>query len=279
MQFLQKQGKLQPRAQSRLHNYDFHQKWSYLSLHVSSARCNSQAAVWLGLTFPPSTMNLLSTLARELRWPFLLTNRTVWGGVDTQGGFLERICSKDVFLFTFLLFHREWERVEEVCVPRSPDNDCSLLSALQRELLCSPSSSKVYSAVGVGCHMWLHVRLLQEHTAAAAEGRRPALFSAVQPSTDCSVWVRLSDFPPPTSLPYMLSHSLIASPFFHCSWQNTCIKSWQHNSSPLTGVWLRCSLSCRVMCLCQALKMHVRSPGQMICITTNALSTSTYHAL
>ena len=196
MQFLQKQGKLQPRAQSRLHNYDFHQKWSYLSLHVSSARCNSQAAVWLGLTFPPSTMNLLSTLARELRWPFLLTNRTVWGGVDTQGGFLERICSKDVFLFTFLLFHREWERVEEVCVPRSPDNDCSLLSALQRELLCSPSSSKVYSAVGVGCHMWLHVRLLQEHTAAAAEGRRPALFSAVQPSTDCSVWVRLSDSPP-----------------------------------------------------------------------------------
>lgn len=59
---------------------------------------------------------------------------------------------------------------------------------------CSGSScalrvpAEVFSAVGVGCHMRLHVRLLQEHTAAAAAaGRRPALLSADPASTDCSV--------------------------------------------------------------------------------------------
>lgn len=61
---------------------------------------------------------------------------------------------------------------------------------------CSGSScvlrvpAEVFSAVGVGSHMRLHVRLLQEHTAVAAAvaaGRRPALFSADPASTDCSV--------------------------------------------------------------------------------------------
>lgn len=49
--------------------------------------------------------------------------------------------------------------------------------------------AEVFPVVGVGCHMWLHVRLLQEHTAvaAAAAGRRPALLSADPASTDCSV--------------------------------------------------------------------------------------------
>lgn len=53
--------------------------------------------------------------------------------------------------------------------------DCGSRSGLQRALARPRSSGNVVAA---GRHMRLHVRLLQEHTAAAA-GRRPALFSAV----------------------------------------------------------------------------------------------------
>ncbi|KAM7378872.1 hypothetical protein PAMP_004466 [Pampus punctatissimus] len=55
---------------------------------------------------------------------------------------------------------------------------------MQWELPCSRSSSIVYSTVGVGCHMWLH-----EHVAAAAAaGRRPALFSAVHRPVPTVLW-------------------------------------------------------------------------------------------
>lgn len=46
-----------------------------------------------------------------------LTNLQTGLCLDTKGDFLDRICSRDAFLFAFLLFHREWACVEEVCVP------------------------------------------------------------------------------------------------------------------------------------------------------------------
>lgn len=134
--------------------------------------------------------------------------------------------------------------------------DCVSLSSLQWELMCSQCSSKVYSAVGVGCHMRLHVRLLQEHTAAAA-GRRPALLSAVRGQywLFCeAVWVRLSDSP--FLFPYMLNHSLIASLFFHCSWQSTCITA--DDTALLLSLMPGSTVTCLVfVCLYKALSCIV----------------------
>lgn len=78
----------------------------------------------------------------------------------------------------------------EVCIPA-----VVLSLIVSGRTPCSGSScalrvpAEVFSAVSVGCHMRLHVRLLQEHTAAAAAaaGRRPALLSADPAGTDCSV--------------------------------------------------------------------------------------------
>lgn len=60
--------------------------------------------------------------------------------------------------------------MHSVCSSSLLATDCAWLSAVQRELPCSLSSSTVYSAVGAGCHMWLHVRLCRSMQQQEQEG-------------------------------------------------------------------------------------------------------------
>ena len=164
---------------------------------ISSCMWATQALsrCMIGFDIPSCTMSLLSI--RELWWPSLQIYRLACVMLH---GHTRRFASgnetkmhhwAEIHFLMFLLwqfYHALWVWVHKVCAcscSHAATADWVWLSALHWELLNPSSSSTVCSAVGGGCHMCLHVRLLQEHVAAG--GRRPALFSAVQTSVDCSV--------------------------------------------------------------------------------------------
>lgn len=191
-------------------------------------------------------MSLLSTLARELWWPFLqtykmgcvmqcgpicfpwrdivkciteqrrispyvsvmavslyihnwrLTNKVVW------------VCMKCVFLFS--LCH--WLRLAV-----SPTVGPPVLSKFQHSVFCC-----WWLAVTCGA-MWGFLRSRQQQE----EGDLlfSQLFKPVLTVLWSCVWETIWPPSPSPPLHYTPSPSLIASLFFHCSWQSTCINSWQ----------------------------------------------------
>lgn len=158
---------LQHRAPSALHIfYFFSHNWSYLWLSVSSTSWNTPAAVSLGLTLNNEL------LVNIIHWAMLtnLTNACVaiLTAKKKMSDLREKM--KPTSLRVSFIPECAWGRAAFSCAAPA----CVSLSGLQGELVCPRSSGNVAAA---GRHMWLHVRLLQEHTAAAA-GKRPALPSA-----------------------------------------------------------------------------------------------------
>lgn len=180
-------------APTGLHNSIFsNHNWSYLWLSVSGAGWNTPAAVWLGLSSLLNNELLVHMSFRADRDSQMRVK--ILTLLPGKGGKNTCLTCRNRMKPTSLLVSNSrvcvWKSCALVC--------CASVSDLQAELACPRSSGK---AVAAGPHMWLHVRFLQEHTAAAA-GRRPAPFSADRVSTDCSVttsgWGCRAPPPPPT---------------------------------------------------------------------------------
>lgn len=162
-------------------------------------------------------MSLLST--REPWWPFLQTFELKY---VTQSGYKKGICIAKtlkflteqrwisfIFLFVFSVAVCITEGLEFVWEHAGYGWLSLAVSPRLGAPVFSLTSSTVCSSLGGG-HMWLHVSLLQEH--AAAGGSRPALLSAVEARTDCSV-KRVGD----SAFPQMFINLLL----LHCSWEST----------------------------------------------------------
>ncbi len=143
---LQKQVKLQPGAQSRLHNCIFNQTWSYLLLHVVQAIAAKQLCDWVWHS--PVNNEPLVNINHRAVVTFLTNLQTdLCVAMWAQKAFSLKECSKDVFLNMFLLVHYAFTitgcqscvSMEEVCFCSQLATDCDSLSALQRELPCARS--------------------------------------------------------------------------------------------------------------------------------------------
>lgn len=114
-----------------------------------------------------------------------------------------------------------------------------VLSVFQQSIFC--------------CWCWLsHAAPCEAFAGAHSSSSRKETCSALSCSGQywlfCeAVWVRLSDSP--SLFPCMLNHSLIASLFFHCSWQSTCITA--DNTTLLLSLMSGSTVTCLVfMCSC-----------------------------